>query len=183
MELDASEVLETQIKRSRFFKVKAVLDDIYEFGGENFLKLLKESKIKIPNKSCVEVKEEELDTMIAEVITVNLHPQTRIWGTDTFWMSKMVSDVSDLLSYEEAAFDHTGIQFGHSTRSFTRAPRGVKDVFKAKSINPKLSLTYVLCASKKHGILPGYYIIPENVASKAKVADLQTKGVIPNHIK
>ena len=86
-------------------------------------------------------------------------------------MKDLVGKVSELLSYAEAAFDRTAVQFGGSSKKFTRAPRGVKDVFKAGSVNTKLSITYVLCASKMYGTLPGYYIIPDAIASKSVLKD------------
>ena len=97
-------------------------------------------------------------------------------------MRNIVASIGELLSYQEAAFDHTPIGFGGSAKNFSRAPRGASDVYLAQSNNAKLAFTYVLCCSKKHGILPGYYIIPDKVASKATIKDLQAKGLIPKRI-
>ena len=97
-------------------------------------------------------------------------------------MREIVSSIGELLSYSEAAFDHTGVQFGGLARKFTRAPRGAKDVYKSSSNNPKLSITYVLCASKKLGALPGYYIIPESVASTEVYKNAYAMG-FRNHVK
>ena len=98
-------------------------------------------------------------------------------------MLPIVASIGGLMSHWEAAFDHTGINFGSGTRKFKRAPRGVHDVYNARSINSKLSITYVLCASRKHGMLPGYYIISEKIASAKMMTDLQNKGIIPRHIR
>ena len=98
-------------------------------------------------------------------------------------MPEIVASIGDLLSYSEVPFDHTPIQFGGSSQLFTRAPKGASDVYIAQSNNPKLSFTYVLCCSKKHGLLPGYYIIPEHVASKATIRDYQSKRIIPPGIR
>ena len=98
-------------------------------------------------------------------------------------MRQLVASVGDLLSYSEVAYDHTPIQFGGSSQSFTRAPKGASDVYIAQSNNAKLSFTYVLCSSKKHGLLPRYYKIPEHVASKATIRDYQSKGIIPPGIR
>ena len=97
-------------------------------------------------------------------------------------MREIVSSVGKLLSYFEAAFDHTSIKFGGGTKHFKRAPRGSSDVFLTQSNNPKLAITYVLCASRQYGVLPGYYIVPKNIASKSQLTDLQLKGVIPKRI-
>ena len=94
-----------------------------------------------------------------------------------------MASVGDLLSYSEVAYDHTPIQFGGSSQSFTRAPKGASNVYIAQSNNAKLSFTYVLCCSKKHVLLSGYYIIPEYVASKATIRDYQSKGMIPLGIR
>ena len=115
-------------------------------------------------------------------MNINTHHETGVWGKETGKMRRMVASVADLLSYQEAAYDHTTIKFGKSSRRFTRAPKGTSDVYKAQSNNPKLALTYVLCASKKLGLLPGYYIIPETIASKAKLRDLQAKDELPKRI-
>ena len=168
---------------SRYYMTKAVLNDIRKFGKNKFLELFQESKVAIPKKNCTELKDEEIEKLIQNLIATNLNEETGIWGNKTATMQKIVASIGELMCYSEAAFDHTAINFGGSTRSFTRAPRGVSDVFKAQSTNPKLSITYVLCASKKHGVLPGYYIIPENVASKNVLKDLQIKGEIPTRIQ
>ena len=97
-------------------------------------------------------------------------------------MRDIVASISNPLCYFEAAFDHTTIKFGGGSRHFKRAPRGARDVFMAQSNNPKLAITYVLCASRGHGVIPGFYIIPKNIASKSKLAHLQSKGLIPNRI-
>jgi len=169
--LDKLGKLESQYSRSRYFKIKSVMEDVSEFGKARFLQLLANYKLMIPVKDCAEVKDEELDEMLMEVVTRNIHPETGLWGNCTSRMRELVGKVSELLSYTEAAFDHTAIQFGGSSKKFTRAPRGVKDVFKAASVNTKLCITYVLCASKKYGTLPGYYIIPEAIASKSVLKD------------
>ena len=97
-------------------------------------------------------------------------------------MRDIVASIKELLSYSEAAFDNTPIGYGRASKGFSRAPRGASDVYLAQSNNAKLAFTYVLCCSKKHGILPGYYIIPDKVASKATIKDLQAKGLIPKRI-
>ena len=171
------------MRESRFFKTKVVLNEIRNFGTKKFLKLFQDSKVIIPTRNCTELKDEEIEKLIIEVIKKNLHPETGIWGRNTTTMQKIVASVGDLICYSEAAFDHTAVNFGGSTRGFTRAPRGVSDVFKAQSTNPKLAITYVLCASKKYGILPGYYIIPDTVASTNTMKDLQIKGIIPSRIR
>ena len=38
--------------------------------------MLANSKLVIPVKDCAEVKDEELDVMLAEVVNRNLHPET-----------------------------------------------------------------------------------------------------------
>ena len=98
-------------------------------------------------------------------------------------MRSIVASIANLLCHFEAAFDHTSIKFGGGSRHFKRAPRGTSDVFMAQSNNSKLAITYVLCASRGHGVLPGFYIIPETIASKATLTDFQRKGLIPSRIE
>ena len=117
------------------------------------------------------------------MIRVNQHPETGVYGTDTTAIIKIINSIGELLCYSEAAFDHTPINYGSSGRSFTRAPRGVSNVYKAQSVNPKLTLTYVMCCSKKYGVLPGYFIIPEKAASKSLLKDLQAKGEISGNVR
>ena len=97
-------------------------------------------------------------------------------------MKEIVSSVAKLLPYFEAAFDHTTIKFGRGAKHFKRAPRGASDVFMAQSHNSKLAVTYVLCASRNYGALPGYFIIPKSIASKSMLTDLQNKGVISRRV-
>ena len=97
-------------------------------------------------------------------------------------MRDIVASISNLLCNFEAAFDHTSIKFGGGSRHFKRAPRGTRDVFLAQSNNAKLAITYVLCASRGHGVLPGFYIIPKNIASKSTLTDMQSKGLFPSRI-
>ena len=124
------------------------------------------------------MKEEEINQLVKFVRSTNTDEMTGIWGRDTLAMSDIISSVGDLLSNWEVAFDHTSINFGKGTRAFKRAPKGTSDVYLTQSSNPKLALTYVLCASKEYGVLPGYYIVPEQYASKAVMKDLQAKGEI-----
>ena len=55
-------------------------------------------------------------------------------------MQKIMASVGELICYSEASFAHTTVNFGGSTRGFTRATRGVSDVFMAQSTNLKLDL-------------------------------------------
>ena len=93
-------------------------------------------------------------------------------------MRDILSSVGDLLSTWEVAYDHTTIKYGKGSVNFKRAPKGTSNVFQKSSTNTKLAITYVLCASKQYGVLPGYYIIPDKQASKALLRDLQAKGEI-----
>ena len=76
MKLEKAGTLSNQVKQSRYYKIKAILGDIADFGEERFMKMFKESKLKIPRKDCSEVEDDALEAMINDVINANLHHET-----------------------------------------------------------------------------------------------------------
>ena len=167
----------------RYYKTKAILSDVNKFGRERFFKLLRESKIQIPERDCSNIKVEELDKLLSEVLVKNTDNETGVWGNDTSIMRNIVGSIGELLSFSEVAFDHTPIGYGGVSKAFTRAPRGASDVYISQSSNSKLAFTYVLCCSKMYGCLDGYYLFPDTVISKAQLKDLQNKGIIKSKIR
>ena len=183
MKLEKAGKLKLAVSQSRYYKMKAVLSEITAFGKRRFLKLFSESKVVIPKRDCQNIKDEDIETLLKDVMNMNLHEDTGIWGRDTTTMQEIVSTIGELMSYTKVAFDHTPILYGGASKSFSRAPRGASDVFQSQSNNAKLSFTYVLCCSKKYGALQGYYIFPESVISKVSLNDMQTQGLIPSHLR
>ena len=64
--------------KSRFYKIKAVLNDISDFGKHKFLKNLSESKLKIKVRDCTQLEDEEVDSLIEELVDTNLDPETGV---------------------------------------------------------------------------------------------------------
>ena len=101
----------------QYFKIRSVLIDINKFCKRKFLSNLRKSKLKIPQKDCSKLRSAEVEELIDNVISSNQHPVSGVYGTDTYEMNEILRSIGDLLSYSEAAFDHTTINYGGSTRS------------------------------------------------------------------
>ena len=70
--------LKRAVNLSTYFKIKAVLIEIDQFGKSRFLKFLCESKLNIPTRDCSNVEDEDLDELIVNVIKNNLHEETGV---------------------------------------------------------------------------------------------------------
>ena len=63
------------------------------------MRKLRSSKLKIPERDCRKLKNEEIDELIENVINLNSHHETGVWGKDTEKMRIIVAAVADLLSF------------------------------------------------------------------------------------
>ena len=54
--------------------------DINQFGEKRFLRNLRTSKLKIPKKDCTDLKNEEVDELVENLMNLNNHPETGVWG-------------------------------------------------------------------------------------------------------
>ena len=66
--------MKDEVKRDLYYQIKAVLSSISKFGEADFLRNLRESKLKIPRKDCSELKDNEIEELITNIIRTNLHP-------------------------------------------------------------------------------------------------------------
>ena len=78
MELDKEGKLKEEVNQHLYFQIKAVLSTISKFGEKRFLKKFRCSEIKVPRKNCSELKNEEVEDLISNVITTNMQSETGI---------------------------------------------------------------------------------------------------------
>ena len=70
--------LEESMNRPLYYKVRALLNDISQIGERRFLKMLRDTRLRIPVKDCSRVSVEEIETLLLNVMTSNLHEETGI---------------------------------------------------------------------------------------------------------
>ena len=76
MKLEKAGKLKIVVSQSRYYKIKAVLSEITAFGKRRFLKLFSESKVVILKRDCQNIKDEDIEALLKDVMNKNLHEDT-----------------------------------------------------------------------------------------------------------
>ena len=70
--------LEGKLPNSMYYPVKAVITEIMEIGVKKFISNFRNIKVVIPPRDGMTIKDDEIDTLLDEVLRINLHDKTGI---------------------------------------------------------------------------------------------------------